>query len=169
MLYFRKAGSSRISIMTRPDQTRPDQTRPDRTGPDQTGPDQTGPDRRCFETEISVLDTFPRGKLLFPAISKRPTYLSCFNFWRMIKRQYVWRRISQHYTLLFHVLLNLYKHCTLWKGEVKKRVTPTTPPLPAATWPSVCPFAKPTSFGPIRIMGRFSQIVEHTVVYWKMQ
>ena len=67
---------------------------------------------RCFETEISVLETFPRGKWLFRgwirqrAISKRPTYFSCFNFWRMIiKRQYVWPRISPHYTLLFHVLL----------------------------------------------------------------
>ena len=84
---------------------------------------------RCFETEISVLETFPRGKWLFRgwirqrAISKRPTYFSCFNFWRMIiKRQYAWPRISQNYTLLFHVLLNLYKHCTLLKGEVKKRV-----------------------------------------------
>ena len=36
-------------------------------------------------------------------------------------------------------------------------------------FPSLCPFAKPTSFGPIRITGRFSQIVDHTVVYWKMQ
>ena len=64
---------------------------------------------RCFETEISVLETFPRGKWLFRgwirqrAISKRPTYFSCFNFWRMIiKRQYVWPRISPHYTLLFY-------------------------------------------------------------------